>query len=216
MEDVLAVYTRPRRIPIARSFASTEASKQLIAETPAPRSRWKTQAARPVATTSTSATAGTADLLDDRVRAARRLALHQGHRSATAVDYAHVLKDLANLLLPRHQGHCSRQRQPQRRQQTSAFFQVIPAAEAQRLVERFEWHPAPKHGSRHDLRAEWGLTVLSSQCLDRRIPDKQNPLADEKIAAWEQDRDKNNASGGISTTQPRTLTSITITYYISI
>jgi hypothetical protein len=40
------------------------------------------------------------------------------------------------------------------------------------LVERFEWHYTPKHGSWLDL-AESELGVLSVQCLDRRIPDQQ-------------------------------------------
>ncbi len=35
------------------------------------------------------------------------------------------------------------------------------------------------------------LGVLSNQCLDRRIPDK-NTLIDE-VAAWEHDRNKNHA-----------------------
>jgi hypothetical protein len=54
-----------------------------------------------------------------------------------------------------------------------------------RKLERFEWHYTPKHGSWLDL-AESELGVLSSQCLDRRIPDKQT-LIDE-VAAWEQER----------------------------
>jgi len=49
------------------------------------------------------------------------------------------------------------------------------------LVERFEWHYTPKHGSWLDL-AEAELGVLSSQCLNRRIPDTQT-LIDE-VAAW--------------------------------
>jgi hypothetical protein len=36
--------------------------------------------------------------------------------------------------------------------------------------------------------------VLSSQCLDRRIPDKQN-LIDE-VAAWEATRNKNHTKAG--------------------
>jgi hypothetical protein len=60
---------------------------------------------------------------------------------------------------------------------------------ARRLVERFEWHYTPKHGSWLNL-AESELGVLSSQCLDRRIPDKQS-LIDE-VAAWETDRNKNH------------------------
>ena len=64
-----------------------------------------------------------------------------------------------------------------------------PAAEARRLVERFEWHYTPKHGSWLDL-AESELGVLSAQCLDRRIPDKQTLI--EEIAAWEHDRNANH------------------------
>ena len=39
--------------------------------------------------------------------------------------------------------------------------------------------------------AETELSVLSSQCLDRRIPDKQT-LIDE-VAAWQDSRNKNHA-----------------------
>ena len=60
----------------------------------------------------------------------------------------------------------------------------------ERRRTRFEWHYTPKHGSWLDM-AESELGVLSSQCLDRRIPDKQT-LVDE-IAAWEDDRNANHA-----------------------
>ena len=39
--------------------------------------------------------------------------------------------------------------------------------------------------------AESELSVLSSQCLDRRLPDMQT-LTDE-VAAWEADRNKHNS-----------------------
>jgi hypothetical protein len=39
--------------------------------------------------------------------------------------------------------------------------------------------------------AESELGVVSSQCLDRRIPDKQTLI--EEVAAWEDDRNKNHA-----------------------
>ena len=67
----------------------------------------------------------------------------------------------------------------------ASLYEAFPAREARRLVERFEWRYTPKHGSWLNL-AESELGVVSAQCLDRRIPDKQT-LIDE-IAAWEHDR----------------------------
>src|SRR6478672_10131980 len=51
----------------------------------------------------------------------------------------------------------------------ASLYEAFPAVEARRLVERFEWHYTPKHGSWLNL-AESELGVLTSQCLDRRIP----------------------------------------------
>jgi hypothetical protein len=39
--------------------------------------------------------------------------------------------------------------------------------------------------------AQSELSVLSRQCLDRRIPNKQVLI--EEVAAWEEDRNKNHA-----------------------
>jgi hypothetical protein len=83
-----------------------------------------------------------------------------------------------------------------------SLYEAFTATEARRLVERFEWHYTPKHGSWLDL-AESELGVLSTQCLDRRIPDKQTLV--EEIAAWEQDRNANhtNANWQFSTQNAR-------------
>jgi uncharacterized small protein (DUF1192 family) len=67
---------------------------------------------------------------------------------------------------------------------------AFPAEEAPRLVERFEWHYTPKHGSWLDL-AESELSVLSCQCLDRRIPDKE--ILTKEVAAWQNHRNKKHA-----------------------
>jgi hypothetical protein len=66
----------------------------------------------------------------------------------------------------------------------ASLYEAFPAVEARRLAERFEWHYA-KHGSWLDL-AESELGALTSQCLDRRIPDKQTLIVE--IGAWERDR----------------------------
>jgi hypothetical protein len=52
-------------------------------------------------------------------------------------------------------------------------------------------HYTPKHGSWLNL-AESELGVLASQCLDRRIPDKQT-IADE-VAAWVEKRNADHAA----------------------
>ena len=72
----------------------------------------------------------------------------------------------------------------------ASLYQAFPAAEARRLVERFEWHYTPKHGSWLDM-AESELGVLSSQCLDRRIPDQQ--MLKAEVEAWQADRNKKHA-----------------------
>jgi len=79
------------------------------------------------------------------------------------------------------------------------------------LVERFEWHYTPKHGSWLDL-AESELGVLSSQRLDRRIPDKQT-LIDE-VAAWEQQRNANHTQASWHFTTPQKLASNSSTYIL--
>ena len=74
--------------------------------------------------------------------------------------------------------------------QTRLTYEAFPAAEARRLAERFEWHYTPKHGSWLNM-AETELSVLSAQCLDRRIPDKA--MLTEEAAAWTAQRNKKHA-----------------------
>ena len=63
----------------------------------------------------------------------------------------------------------------------ASLYEAFAPAEARRLVERFEWHYTPKHGSWLNL-AESELAVLSGQCLDRRIPDQA--MLEREVAAW--------------------------------
>ncbi len=81
----------------------------------------------------------------------------------------------------------------------ASFYATFPAAEARRLVVRFEWHYTPKHGSWLDP-AESELGILSSQCLDRRIPDR--PTLIDEIAAWEHDRNANHTKANWHFTTP--------------
>jgi len=72
----------------------------------------------------------------------------------------------------------------------ASLYQAFAPEEARRLLSRLEFHYTPKHGSWLNV-AEIELSVLSRQCLDRRIPDGTT-LARE-IEAWQNDRN-NKAS----------------------
>jgi hypothetical protein len=104
----------------------------------------------------------------------------------TAMDYAQMLKAIADTLFPKAAKIVLVQDNLNTHKPAS-LYEAFPAAEARRLVERFEWHYTPKHGSWLNM-AESELSVLSGQCLDRRIPDKAT-LVDE-VAAWENSRNK--------------------------
>ncbi|MDP2618950.1 MAG: IS630 family transposase [Hyphomicrobiales bacterium] len=179
MEDVLAVYTRPHD-PDRPLVCLDETSKQLIAETRTPIAM---KPGRPARFDYEYQRNGTANLfmLFAPLEGWRHVEVTDRH---TAVDYARVLKDLADVHFPDAKTIVLVQDNLNIHSKAS-LYEAFPAAEARRLVERFEWHYTPKHGSWLNL-AESELGVLSSQCLDRRIPDKQTLI--EEIAAWEHDR----------------------------
>jgi hypothetical protein len=102
----------------------------------------------------------------------------------TSVDDAQVLKDLSDKHCPKAKKIVLVQDNLNTHKPAS-LYEAFPAPEARRLVERFEWHYTPKHGSWLDM-AESELSVLSGQCLDRRISDKLNLV--EEVAAWEDSR----------------------------
>ena len=134
MEDILAVYTRPRdsSCPLV---CLDETSKQLTAETRMP---IPMQAGRPARFDYEYERNGTANLfmMFAPLEGWRHVKVTDRH---TAVDYAHVLKDLADL----HFSDAPTIVLVQDNLDTHAkasLYEAFPAAEARRLVERFEWH----------------------------------------------------------------------------
>jgi hypothetical protein len=73
----------------------------------------------------------------------------------------------------------------------AALYATFPAAEAQRLWQRIEPHYTPKHGSWLDI-AECELSVLSRQCLNRRIATESE--LKQQVAAWTAARNKEHAT----------------------
>jgi hypothetical protein len=64
----------------------------------------------------------------------------------------------------------------------AGLYEAFPPEHARRLLDKIDWHYTPKHGSWPDM-AETELSVLSRQCLDRRIPDRPTMLSE--VSAWE-------------------------------
>ena len=77
----------------------------------------------------------------------------------TAVDYAKVLKDLSDTQF-RKAKKITLVQDNLNIHKPASLYEAFPAAEARRLVERFEWHSTPKHGSWMNM-AESELSVLS-------------------------------------------------------
>ena len=184
MEDVLEVYHRPHD-PDRPVVCLDETSKQLIVETRVPIAAKPGQPERYDYEYERN---GTANLfmLFAPLEGWRRVKVTDRH---TALDYAQVLKDLSDTHFPKVAKIVLVQDNLNTHKPAS-LYEAFPAAEARRLVERFEWHYTPKHGSWLDM-AESELGVLSLQCLYRRIPIKQTLT--EEVAAWVGDRNKHHA-----------------------
>ena len=164
MEDVLAVYTRPHD-PDRPLVCLDETSKQLVGETRAP---MPVAPGRPARHDYEYKRNGTANLF-------MLFAPLEGWRHVkptarrTAVDYAHVLKEVSDVHFPRARTIVLVQ-DNLNTHAPSSLYEAFPPTEARRIAERFEWHYSPKHGSWLNM-AEAELSILARQCLDRRIPD---------------------------------------------
>jgi len=185
MEDVLDVYTRPHD-PARPLVCLDETSKQLVAETRAPRPMQPGQTARYDYEYRRNGTANLFMLFAPlegwrHVKVTRR---------RTAIDYAHILRDLADIHFPRAEKIVLVQDNLNTHSPASLYEAFAPP-EARRIVERFEWHYTPKHGSWLNL-AESELAVLCGQGLARRIPDALT-LSNE-VTAWRTRRNAHNAT----------------------
>ena len=166
MEDVIAVYHRPHD-PNCPVVCLDETSKQLIKETRTP---IPAKPGRPIRHDYEYERNGTANLfmLFAPLEGWRHVEVTDRH---TAIDYAHLLRDLSDKHFP-NAGKIALVQDNLSTHKPASLYEAFPAPEARRLVERFEWHYTPKHGSWLDM-AEAELSVLSGQCLDR--PGQANP-----------------------------------------
>ncbi len=99
----------------------------------------------------------------------------------TRVDWAHCIRELVDVHYPAAEKIVLVQDNLNTHTPAS-LYEAFGPAEAKRLADKLEIHYTPKHGSWLDM-AEIELSVLSRQCLDRRLADR--PTLEQEVAAWE-------------------------------
>jgi hypothetical protein len=108
--------------------------------------------------------------------------------SRTKIDFAEAIRWLVDDLYP--DAECLRLIMDNLNTHTiGALYEAFPAAEARRLAQKLEIHYTPKHGSWLNV-AEIELSVLSRQCLNRRLSDLHT--LEREVAAWQQRRNTKN------------------------
>jgi transposase len=179
MEDILALYSQPED-PQHPLICMDEVPKQLICDVREP---LPAQMEQPLRVDYEYQRNGVANLF-------MFFAPFQGQRqvkvtdSRTRLDWAEAMRELSDeihpdaekiiVILDNLNTHTP-----------AAFYLAFDPEEARRLVNRFEFHFTPKHGSWLNM-AEIELSALSRQCLNRRIPDELT--LHQEVQAWVTDR----------------------------
>ena len=179
MEDVLDLYEQPFD-PKRPVVTMDETSKQLVAETRVP---IPARPGRPACFDFEYERHGTANvfMFSEPLRGWRWTPVTE-HR--TRIDWACAVK----ILLDEHYPRAKVVRLVMDNLNThsiASLYEAFPPEEARRLAQRLEIHYTPKHGSWLNV-AEIELKALSTQCLDRRIPDIEKLRYE--VAAWQKAR----------------------------
>jgi hypothetical protein len=176
MEDVLDVYERPYD-PAYPQVNLDETSKQLLGEvrTPLP-----VAPGQPAREDYEYVRNGVANLflVTEPLRGWRQVTVTD---QRTAVDFAHVIRDLVDVRYPKAE-RIVLVMDNLNTHTPASLYQAFPPAEARRLAQKLEIHYTPKHGSWLNI-AEIEFSVLARQCLDRRIPDKATLKGE--VALWQ-------------------------------
>ena len=181
MEEVLSVYTRPydERRP---QVCLDETSKQLVSETRVP---LPMQPGQPECCDYEYERQGTCNLFVacEPLTGKRYL---QVTEQRTKVDFARFIRDLVDVYYPTAE-KLVLVMDNLNTHTLAALYEVFEPAEARRLIEKLEVHYTPKHGSWLNM-AEIEFSVLTRQCLDRRIGSRAE--LEQEVAAWQTKRNE--------------------------
>lgn len=104
----------------------------------------------------------------------------------TRLDWAHEVKELLDVDFPG--ADCVRLVCDNlNTHDMASLYEAFAPMEARRLARRLEIHYTPKHGSWLNI-AESELSILTRQCLDRRIPD--SAFLRREVTTWYGDRNE--------------------------
>lgn len=179
MEDVLDVYERPYD-PAIPVVCMDEKPYQLLGETRQPLPMRPGDDRK---TDSEYVRNGTCSIFAfiEPLGGRRHVSVRE-HR--TAADWAEEIKYLSDVMYPDAE-KIVLVMDNLNTHKAASLYKKYPAAEARRIIKRFEIHYTPKHGSWLDI-AEIELNVMTRQCLSRRIDNIHRLRAE--LAAWEAER----------------------------
>jgi hypothetical protein len=179
MEDVLEVYQQPRD-PKRPLVCCDEGTKQHLKETRLPVPASPGQLAKEDYEYERN---GTSNLfmLFAPLESWRHVKVTD---QRTRVDWAYCMRDLVDLHFP-HAEKIGLVMDNLNTHQLASLYEAFPPAEARRIAQKLEIHYTPKHGSWLNM-AEIELSILSRQCLNRRLPD-QDTLKYE-VTTWQTQR----------------------------
>jgi transposase len=179
MEDILALYTQPED-PNRPLVCMDEVPKQLISDVREPIQARPGQSLRVDYEYQRNGVANVF-MFFEPLRGQRHVKVTH---TRTRLDWAEAMRELSDEIHPEAEKiivvldnlntHTP-----------SAFYLAFEPEEARRLVNRFEFHFTPKHGSWLNM-AEIELSVLSRRCINRRISDVD--ILRHEVLAWAMDR----------------------------
>lgn len=185
MEDVLDVYEQPYD-PRRPQVCVDETCKQLVGATRAPLAASPGQ---PLRYDFEYVRNGTANLFlaFEPLAGQRQVAVTATRRRS---DWAQFIRDLVDgpyrdadrvvLVMDQLNIHS-----------VASLYECFEPAEARRLAQKLEIHFTPKHGSWLNM-AEIDLSILSRQCLGRRIPDRLH--LERGVALWQAERNRRRSA----------------------
>jgi transposase len=120
-------------------------------------------------------------------RAGRRFV--QARRQRTRTDFARFVRDLLRRYLKARRIHLVLDNL--NTHDSQSLLETFGEKRAKRLLKRIEWHHTPKHASWLNM-AEIEISVLTKQCLDRRLPLLED--VQSHATTWSRDRNRRKAT----------------------